>query len=166
METGKTLPGINIKDLPTHLQARVAELDARAFSPVTTDVPKKRTARGEKRVADPNHWQGKEGDMQRAVEAILLAMGYAKRCKNSIMATLGKGGRKGWQVHISRAIGNPYVMDLLLLDHSGRYLEIELKTATGKPSEIQQALIDGGGLPVCRSLDEVRAVVVEWEKTA
>ena len=155
--------GIALKDLPSHLQARVAELDARAFSPVAPAMPKKRTARGVNRVVDPNHWQGTEGDMQRSVEAILLAMGYAKRCKNSIMATLGKGGRKGWQVHISRAIGNPYVMDLLLLDHTGRYLEIELKTATGKLSEIQQALIDGGGMPVCRSLDEVRAVVREWE---
>jgi len=27
--------GIALKDLPTHIQARVAELDARAFSPVT-----------------------------------------------------------------------------------------------------------------------------------
>jgi hypothetical protein len=31
--------GIALKDLPTHLQARVAELDARAFSPVTPASP-------------------------------------------------------------------------------------------------------------------------------
>jgi hypothetical protein len=159
------LPGIHIKDLPPRLQARVAELDARAFSPVPPAMPKKRTARGVKRVVDPNHWQGKEGDFQREAESLLTLLGYTKRNKRGILDTLGKGGRNGWQVHIARAIGNPYVLDVLLLDHSGRYLEMELKTATGKLSEIQQALIDGGGLPVCRSLDEVRAVVADWERS-
>jgi hypothetical protein len=156
--------GIALKDLPSHLQARVAELDARAFSPIAPATPKKRTARGVKRVVDPNHWQGKEGDFQRETEAVLTLLGYAKRNKRGILDTLGKGGRKGWQMHISRAIGNPYVLDVLLFDHAGRCLEIELKTATGKLSDIQQALVDGGGMPVCRSLDEVRAVVAEWER--
>jgi hypothetical protein len=156
--------GIALKDLPTHLQAVVAELDARSFTPVAPAIPKKRAARGVKRVVDPNHWQGTEPEFQRAAEAMLTCLGYAKRKTKPILQTMGRGGRNGWQLHIVNSIMNPYTLDFLLKDHKGRCLEFELKTAKGKLTEIQQALVDGGGLPVCRSLDEVRAVVLEWER--
>jgi hypothetical protein len=156
--------GIALKDLPPHLQARVAELDARSFSPVAPDVPKKRAPRGVKRVVDPNQWQGTEPEFQRATEAMLSVLGYAKRKTKPILQTMGRGGWRGWQLHIVNSMMNPYMLDFLLLDHKGRRLEFELKTAKGKLTEMQQLLVDGGGLPVCRSLDEVRAVVLEWER--
>jgi hypothetical protein len=115
---------VHLVEIVGRLQARVAELDARAFSPVAPAMPKKRTARGERGVIDPNHWQGKEGDFQRETEHVLTILGYTKRNKRGILDTLGKGGRKGWQVHIARAIGNPYVLDVLLFDRRSRRAQL------------------------------------------
>jgi len=121
---------------------------------------KPKRARKAKQYINPAHWQGKELDFQHHVEQWLGAQGYAKRNKKSILGTHGKGGRIGWQVHVARAIGNPYVLDVLLLRHDGRWLELELKTAKGACSEIQIALI--GDKQPCRCLDDVMTEMMVW----
>lgn len=123
-----------------------------------------------RRIIDPAWWTGDEGGLQKAVNAVLRSMGYWPRDKRSILATRGDSAamiqreRRGWYLHVSRSIGNPYVLDLLILDGRGRYLEIELKTATGDLSEIQEALVAADNLRVCRSVDEARGAVEEWEQ--
>jgi len=131
----------------------------RALAQIGELEPKRSKVKGK---GNPAHWQGKEPAFQKAVEQWLDAMGYAKRRKRDIIGTRGKGGRNGWQIHIQRAQGNPLFLDILLLAHDGRWLEIEIKTAKGVVSEIQGLLL--GDKEPCRSLDEVQRVVWEWPK--
>lgn len=124
---------------------------------VTSPAPPRK--RQPKLPANPLHFHGVEKDLQKQVEVYLDTIGFSKRTAKVITTTQGRGGALGWQVHISRAIGNPYVLDILLLSHSGRYLELELKTATGTLSDLQRLLTNGN---VCRSLDEVKEAVNRW----
>ena len=118
--------------------------------------PRTRTKKAE---TDPSHWYGKEKDLQAAVDDYLTSIGFVKRTSKVIQDTAGKGGELGWQLHISRAVGNPYLLDVLLLAHDGRWFEFELKTAHGKLSALQEAL---AGDRVCRSLAEVVTLVESW----
>jgi len=145
-----------IDDLPEEARQRVLAQMA-AENPAPKPTPKQT-----KRVANPTHWQGKEPDFHRVVEHYLGLIGFAKRNKSSIIGSLGRGGRMGWQIHISRAIGNPYLLDILLLDHKGRYLELELKTAKGRLTDIQAAILTGKEHLVCRCTEDVEAIVRDW----
>lgn len=144
---------INITDLPAHLRRQVEKQLAaeQAALPPTTVKP-----------ISSDAWQGKEPCLQLHVEKFLHTLGFAKRTRKMILATGGQGGALGWQVHVSRAIGNPYLLDILLLGRDGRYLEIELKTAKGRLSDVQSALVAGLGCQVCRSLEDVKRAVQLW----
>jgi len=111
---------------------------------------------------NPNHWQGLEKDFQHQVEHYLDILGFTKRHKKAIISTQGRGGRRGWIVHIVRAIGNPYLLDVLLLDHAGRFLEFELKTAKGALSDLQALILAGKDHLVCRCMEDVEAIVQGW----
>lgn len=110
----------------------------------------------------PGAWNGKEKDFLFFVEKWLTAQGYLKRTKNNILFSAAPV--RGWQVHVARTIGNPYLLDILLLGNDGRYMEFELKTDTGKLSDIQEALCAAEIRPVYRGMDEVKQCVKTWEK--
>jgi hypothetical protein len=112
---------------------------------------------------NPAHWpKGKEKDFQKAVNEWLESIGFAKRNSKSIATTNGNGGVNGWQVHVHRAIGNPILLDVLLLRDDGQWLEFELKTALGGLSDAQALLIGADTKRVCRSMDEVKELVGRW----
>jgi hypothetical protein len=94
---------------------------------------------------------------------MLRGAGYWPRDKTHILGGANYDCRRGWYIHVARAIGNPYCADLIILDRRGRYLEIELKTSTGPVSDIQKALIASDGIPIARSVEEARRLVEEWE---
>ena len=137
-----------LNEMPAHIRRMVQEQLARE----TPAAPK---AKRNKREVNPAHWQGKENDFQHQAERYLELVGYAKLNKKSIVATDGQGGKLGWQVHVCRAIGNPYMLDLLLLRHDGGWQWIELKTAKGALSDMQVLLTKRTPEIVCRSMDEV-----------
>jgi hypothetical protein len=131
---------VKLQDLPPQFQAQVARKLAeqvRPSAPVAT-----------------------EADLQAEVEAWLAGRGYARRTPAEIL-TRDSAGR--WQVHLVETKRNPILLDLLLMDHRGRYLEIELKTPTGDPTPAQAALLARGHGVLCRSLSDVRSVVEKWE---
>jgi hypothetical protein len=141
------IPTIN--QVPPHVRRLVEEQLAKEQP---QPVKKKRV----KHEVNPAHWQGKEIDFQHQAEHYLELIGYTKLNKKGIMSTDGMGGKLGWQVHVCRAIGNPYLLDLVLLRHDGTWQWIELKTAKGKLSDIQVLLTKRTPEIVCRSLDEVK----------
>jgi len=105
-------------------------------------------------------WVGPESAFQAAVELHLEGRGYARRSRDPIANHTGQR----WYFHIPRTIGNPIVMDLVLFDsRRGRYVEIELKTAKGRPSDHQAALLARGEIVLCRSMDEVDRAVTAFE---
>lgn len=120
---------------------------------------------GDKVKIQKEGWQGLEKDLQRAVNRALKTMGYAPRASKTILATEGRGGVAGWYIHVNRAPGNPILLDVLILHKSGRWMEIELKTATGKPSECQAALLTQSNAALCRSVEAVVKAVQKWEAT-
>ncbi len=152
---------MTIDDLPPEVRQRLrAQIAAE-----TRALP------SEKGEPNPDHWQGKEKDLQQRVNAMLDRFGFAPRSTQSIEATSGKGGKNGWRIHVCRNMGNPILLDVLLLHHSGQWLEFELKTAKGKLSNNQQLLLQGMpktfncyDMPtlVCRSLEEVEELVTAW----
>jgi len=124
--------------------------------------PKPPKIRKPKREVNPAHWQGKEKDFQRQVEAWLALIGFMKRTKKNIEATQGRGGKHGWILHVVMSMLNPYTLDVILLRNDGRWLEFELKTAKGEPSPTQELLLTSHPERLCRSLEEVWALVMKW----
>lgn len=66
----------------------------------------------------------------------------------------------GWFIHLHEAKRNPILLDLLILFNDGRYIEVELKSATGNTTPAQEALVDRGG-KLCRTLAEFISVMQE-----
>lgn len=147
-------PKLNIKDLPPAMQEAVRRQAAESGMISTSHAAR---AKHEFKAGE---WDGKEKDLQHQVEAWLDLIGFAKRNKKSIVATDGRGGRNGWQIHVARTIGNPFLLDILLLGADGRWLEIELKNAKGRLSELQALLTTDD--KVCRSLADVQRTVLPW----
>ncbi len=127
-------------------------------APPATPLPTPRR-RSAKPPPNPGHWHGKESDLQAQVNASLRRHGYAPRDKAHILGPRHGTGSRGWYIHVPRAIGNPYLLDVLVLANDGRFLELELKTACGQLSPIQSALHP----TVCRSVDEALAALKKWE---
>jgi len=80
-----------------------------------------------------------EKQLQAACERICAMNGFRRRTTRMINAGPPPGG---WFVHLPRARGNPLVLDLLVLHRDGRYLEVELKTATGRVQRHQRQLVE------------------------
>lgn len=115
---------------------------------------------GERYEAMGDAWERDERELQQACERWLLLRGYRRRVEGVILE--GKPER-GWFVHLHQAVGNPLLLDLLLLGTDGRYLEVELKTATGKVKRFQGELVKQGA-PLCRGMVEFVGAVLDWEK--
>ena len=69
--------------------------------------------------------------------------------------------RSGWFIHLSQTKRNPILLDLLILSHTGKYIEIELKTETGKLRVEQEALIAQGGF-LARGSVPAMDIIREW----
>jgi hypothetical protein len=101
-----------------------------------------------------------ERHLQAACETWLVGRGYRRRTRGMILE--GQPER-GWFVHLHQAEGNPLLLDLLILGNDGRWVEIELKTSTGKLRDFQARLVnDGAGL--ARDIAGFVGLVLEWER--
>lgn len=102
----------------------------------------------------------RESEIQAACEAWLIRRGYGRRATKTLQAH--ESGK--WFLHFPQARGNPIVLDLLILDAArSRYLEVELKTATGQLTPDQNAIIVRGNGVLCRSFEQFRDAVTLWE---
>jgi len=105
------------------------------------------------------HKQHVEDKFQATAERWLEHRGYLRRTKDNIA---GGVPYAGWQIHLPQAKGNPLVLDLILLRVDGKYLEIELKTETGRVLKHQRELCAMSG-KLCRTMMEFKEAVEEWE---
>ena len=103
-----------------------------------------------------------ERDLQYACERWLELRGYCRRTEGRIL----KGPpERGYFVHLHKAVGNPLLLDVLILGNDGRYLEVELKTETGRVEPFQQKLVkDQGPAALVRDLAGFCGEVVKWEE--
>lgn len=155
------MPTIRLSELTP--DARAELLRQAALQNIKVESPQ--PAQLAKAGAETGAWEGVEKDLQRAVEDMLNSRGYSKRTTKILEA----GGQPGcgWQIHIRRAVGNPYMLDILLLGKDGRYLEFELKTAKGQPTPLQVTILKSSRhKSVLRSVEAVEQLLNEWEGEA
>ena len=100
-----------------------------------------------------------EKTIQIGVESWLRLRGYWPRTPAFLD---GKAPEKGWYIHLHQSKKNPIILDLLILSHDGRYLELELKTAKG-PVRPQQEAILKGRASIARSIKEAVEEIQKWE---
>ena len=106
-----------------------------------------------------------ERDLQVACERWLVMRGYWRRSEAKIMQGPPP---KGYFIHYpgSRAIGNPLILDLLILGNDGRFLEAELKGPETRIEKHQAKIVKD--CPVAsfltRDFIEFMSKVLEWEK--
>lgn len=103
-----------------------------------------------------------ERDLQWACERWLEMRGYARRTEGRIAQGPPE---RGYFVHLHQAVGNPLILDLLILGNDGRYLEVELKTETGAVKKFQARLVkDQAAAVLVRDLPAFCGEVLKWEK--
>lgn len=103
-----------------------------------------------------------ESAIQNEIEAYLRQNGFWPRSPAYLD---GRRPPNGWYIHINEAKRNPIVLDLLVTTLSGRCLELELKTATGKIREHQLAILGTTDCAVlARSTGEAIDLVQRWMK--
>lgn len=105
-----------------------------------------------------------ESDLSKASVSFFRSIGLRDRTDYDI----SRGGElAGWYFHIRESKGNPYTLDYVVLFLTGEWCEIELKSATGKLTDIQSAILNYGG-PVfrCDTIEQVQSAVfaVKGEK--
>jgi len=100
-----------------------------------------------------------EAVIQAQCEQWLEYRGYWRRSRKNLAAAPPP---RGWQYHLHACDENPPLLDLLIMSLNNRCLELELKTATGKATKEQLAILNGRD--VQRSLLEVQRVVEQWEQ--
>ena len=105
------------------------------------------------------HQEQVETEFQTKAEKWLEHRGYLRRTKDNIAGGVPPAG---WQLHFPKAKGNPLVLDIVLLRVDKHYLEIELKTETGRVLRHQEQLCAMGG-KLCRTMFELREAVEDWE---
>jgi hypothetical protein len=98
-----------------------------------------------------------EKDIQVTCENWLTLQGFRRRSPEDIKRP---GPCAGWFVHLHETKRNPILLDLLILFPDGQFVEVELKTKTGKPSPEQDALLNRGG-KLCRSFEEFKTIIKE-----
>lgn len=103
-----------------------------------------------------------EAQIQSEVEAYLRQNGFWPRSPAYLD---GRTPPNGWYVHLNETRKNPILLDLLIMTHSGRCIEIELKTATGKLREHQQVILDTTKCAhLARSTGEAVGLIQRWMK--
>ena len=103
-----------------------------------------------------------EEQIQATVEAWLRQNGYYPRTPEYI----GMTGRKGWYVHLNETKRNPILLDLLILSSSGKWVEIELKTAAGRIRPMQTAIMQTTGARAFRTVQEAIDYLTAWTEGA
>lgn len=105
----------------------------------------------------------RESRFQRDAEKWLDWIGYWRRTATNIAS--GPPPR-GWQIHLANAPRNPLVLDLLILDNSGEWIEVELKGPTTRVAAHQRQLIEQDSRRfLCRSIDQLRTIVSQLDPT-
>jgi hypothetical protein len=99
--------------------------------------------------------------IQNEVEAYLTQLGYEKRSPEAIARGMP---RSGSQLHFYNTKRNPIVLDLIVLSHSGKFLELELKTKTGSPTPEQACIIACGG-SLAYSSEEAFRIIRDWHES-
>lgn len=97
-----------------------------------------------------------ERQTQDTVEAWLRQNGYWPRTPYFLNS--GSPPESGWYIHLHETRRNPYLLDLLILRNDGRWVEIELKTSTGRIRTEQADIIRLTGAPVFRSAQDA----IDW----
>lgn len=101
-----------------------------------------------------------ESILQRDAEKYLDWIGYWRRTATNIAA--GPPPR-GWQIHLANAPRNPLVLDLLIMDNGGGWIEIELKGSGTRVARHQRQLIEQNPRRfLCHSVDELRSIVSQF----
>jgi len=105
---------------------------------------------------------GTEAALQAACEQWLEYRGYWRRSQKGIEAGVPPLGRFA---HIHQTRGNPLFLDLLITANDGRWLDVELKTGTGRVAKHQLALIAEcpHSRKLVRGYAEFKKTVLEWE---
>lgn len=99
--------------------------------------------------------------IQRDCERFLTLHGYRPRTQDGIAA---KGEIRGWFVHLHKSKRNPYLLDLLILRLDGRYIEVELKAANGRPTDEQAGILRAGGpVHLIWSVEAFIELITQWE---
>lgn len=138
---------------------QIAEQDRRARSS-GKEITESRPGWDQLPVEGISNAPRRESVLQCGAEKWLDYVGYWRRTATSIAA--GPPPR-GWQIHIANAPRNPLVLDLLLLDNCGTWVEIELKGATTRVATHQQQLIEQDSRRfLCRSIEELRSIVLQF----
>lgn len=101
-----------------------------------------------------------EREIQNAVEAYLVQLGYERRSSEAIKRGEPKSG---YFIHLHATKRNPIICDLLILSNSREYLELELKTTTGSITSEQKCLIDQGA-SLARSAEEACGIIKAWHE--
>lgn len=102
-----------------------------------------------------------EKKIQSAVEAYLIHLGYERRTPEDICRGMP---RRGYQIHLHNTKGNPILLDLLILSHTGKYLELELKNSKGSLSAEQEALVAYGG-SIAYGAEEAIQIIRKWDSS-
>lgn len=154
--------GIDMKSVSPRLQASINEVMSKeharralhtAATIIATDPRKSVEAH------DP-YEPCLESELQRDCEAWLRLCGYQPRSQKAIHA--GRPAR-GWYVHLHKAEGNHILLDLPVLDHSGRYKEYELKTKHGRVSKEQAAILaNNPNAVLVRNFDEFKMELAKF----
>ena len=103
-----------------------------------------------------------EREFQSACERWLVMRGYWRRTEGRIFEGPPE---RGYFLHLHQAVGNPLILDLLILGNDGRFLEVELKTETGAVKKFQKRLVkDSESAVLVRDLPAFVGAVLAWEK--
>ena len=105
--------------------------------------------------------QCREKDLQATCERWLECQGYGRRSSKSLQ----RHNTCKWFLHFPRAIGNPIVLDLILLDsNAGAYIEIELKVEGGSLSPDQRCIVMRKEGVLVWSFEQFKQAVCLWEQ--
>ena len=139
----------NGKALPQHVIEKMSSADRKELG-LMTDAEK----------VDKNASR-LEAEIQKDVEAYLKQLGYFPRTPHDILRGMP---RAGWYIHVHKAKRNPIILDLLILSHSGQYLELELKTNDGRVRDEQAALLSYGNSALAREAMPAFEIIKEWHE--
>ncbi len=140
--------GASIKDLNPHIFSPEQK-------PITPEVKENLTQTFSKGTIKA------EKELQNLCESWLMLNGYLRRSTGDI-----EHAREGakYFVHLNEAKRNPILLDLLIMGADGRYIEIELKTATGRLSVEQSSIILNSDHSVLvRDFESFKTAVTIWE---
>ena len=136
---------------PPHMQRALSEQDRKELN---VRLPEEVASKNEAQV---------ERNLQNDCENYLRLQGFWPRTPEWIAQ-----GRppKGWYIHLRESKRNPILLDLLILRNDGRYLEIELKSESGRTTDEQKSILDSQCMAPVRSLVAFIAGVKseEWWK--